>query len=198
MVDFKWPLTLGPACLHWGVAFISHNLKSGLALWPLQSRECGGSDALPIPDPSLWKAQQLSFSDAASSCSYVGEEKKLSFYPPTFSLPQQDAPCVTKHRSTGQKQTDMYWHVHHAWASLVAQTVKNLPEMQGTQVWSLGWEDALVKEMATHSSILAWRSPWTEEAGGLQSMKSQRVGHNWAINTFTPERTQRWVNQRSG
>ena len=69
-VDFKWPLTLGPPCLHWGVVFIFHNLKSGLALWLLQSRECGGSDALPIPDLSLWQAQQLSFSDAASSCSY--------------------------------------------------------------------------------------------------------------------------------
>ena len=52
--------------------------------------------------------------------------------------------------------------------------------MQETRVWSLGWEDPLEKEMATHSSILAWRIPWTEEPGGLQSMGSQRVGHNWA------------------
>ena len=51
-------------------------------------------------------------------------------------------------------------------ASLVAQMVKNLPAMQETQVQSLGWEDPLKKEMATHSSILAWRIPWTEEAGG--------------------------------
>ena len=54
--------------------------------------------------------------------------------------------------------------------SLVAQLVKNLPVMQETQVWSLGWEDPLEKEMATHSSILVWRIPWTEEPGGLQSM----------------------------
>ena len=64
------------------------------------------------------------------------------------------------------------------WASLVAQTVKNLPGMQETQVGSLGWEDPLEKEMATHTSILAWRIPWTEKPGGLQSMGSQRVGHD--------------------
>ena len=52
---------------------------------------------------------------------------------------------------------------------MVAQTVKNLPAMQETWVQSLGWEDALEKEMATHSRILAWRIPWTEEPGGLQS-----------------------------
>ena len=56
--------------------------------------------------------------------------------------------------------------------------VKNLPAMQETQVRSLGWEDPLEKGMATHSSILAWRIPWTEEPGGLQSMGSKRVGHN--------------------
>ena len=55
-------------------------------------------------------------------------------------------------------------------ASLVAQMVKNLPAMQETQVQSLGWEDPLEKEMATHSSILAWETPWTEEPGGLQSL----------------------------
>ena len=65
------------------------------------------------------------------------------------------------------------------------QMVKNLPPMQETQVQSLGQEDALEEGMATHSSILAWRSPWTEEPGGLQSMGSQRVGHNWASNTHT-------------
>ena len=59
-------------------------------------------------------------------------------------------------------------------ASLVVQTVKNLPAMW---VQSLGGEDPLEKEMATHSSILAWEIPWTEKPGGLQSMGSQRVGH---------------------
>ena len=56
--------------------------------------------------------------------------------------------------------------------------VKNLPAMQETQVQSLGWEDPLEKEMATYSSIIAWRIPWTEEPGGLQSMASQRFGHD--------------------
>ena len=62
-------------------------------------------------------------------------------------------------------------------ASLVAQTVKRLPAMQETQVQSLGWEDPLEKAMAPHSSTLAWKIPWTEELGRLQSMGSQRVGH---------------------
>ena len=66
----------------------------------------------------------------------------------------------------------------------VAQSVKNLPAVQETWVRSLGWEDALEKEMATHSSILAWEFSWTEEPGGLQSMGSQRVGHDWATNTY--------------
>ena len=63
-------------------------------------------------------------------------------------------------------------------ASLVAQLVKTLPAMWETWVQSLGWEDPLEKEMAAHSSILAWRIPWMEEPGGLQSMGSQRVGHD--------------------
>ena len=60
----------------------------------------------------------------------------------------------------------------------MAQTVKNLPAMQETWVRFLGWEDPLEKEMATHSSILARRIPWTEEPGRLQFMGSQRMGHD--------------------
>ena len=60
---------------------------------------------------------------------------------------------------------------------LVAQMVKRLPTMWETWVQSLGWEDPLEKGMATHSSTLAWKIPWTEEPGGLQSMGSQRVGY---------------------
>jgi len=60
----------------------------------------------------------------------------------------------------------------------VAQIVKNLPAICETKVPSLGWEDLLEKRMATHSSILAWRIPWTKEPGGLQSMGLQRVGHD--------------------
>ena len=64
------------------------------------------------------------------------------------------------------------------WTSLVAQKVKRLPIMRETGVQSLGWEYFLEKEMATHSSILAWKMPWTEEPGRLQSMQLQRVGHD--------------------
>ena len=66
----------------------------------------------------------------------------------------------------------------HQFLSLVAQSVKNLPAVQETWVWSLGWEDVLEKEMATHSSILAWKISWTEEPGGLQSMGLQSVRHD--------------------
>ena len=66
----------------------------------------------------------------------------------------------------------------HLRASLVAKRLKRLPAMQETQVRSLGQEDPLEKEMATHSSILAWRIPWMEELGRLQSMGSQRVRHD--------------------
>ena len=68
--------------------------------------------------------------------------------------------------------------LQYSWASLAAQLVKNLPTMQETEVQSLGWEDPLEKGMATHSSILAWRIPWTEEPGELQSMGSQSVRHD--------------------
>ena len=70
-------------------------------------------------------------------------------------------------------------------ACLVAQMVKNLPAMQETWVWSLGQEDPLEKGMATHSSILAWKITWTEKPGGLQSIGSQRVRHDWADSTHT-------------
>ena len=76
--------------------------------------------------------------------------------------------------------THIYTHLYicifihiHIGASLVAQSVKNLPAMQETPVRFLGWEDPLKGEMATHSSILAWRIPWTEEPGSLQSMVLQ-------------------------
>ena len=68
--------------------------------------------------------------------------------------------------------------LQYSWASLVAELVNNPPAMRETWVRFLGWEDPLEKGMATQSSILAWRIPWTEEPGGLQSMGSQRVGHD--------------------
>ena len=74
----------------------------------------------------------------------------------------------------GDKRKDLTY----VWASLVAQIVKNLPALQETQVQSLGLGNHLEEEMATHSSTLAWRIPWTEEHGGLQYMGLQRVRHD--------------------
>ena len=72
--------------------------------------------------------------------------------------------------------------------------VKNLFEMQETQVWSLGWEDLLEKGMATHSGSLAWKSPWTGEPGRLQSTGLQRVRHDWAVFTCRPRSVTRITN----
>ena len=69
-------------------------------------------------------------------------------------------------------------HLLYTRTSLETQSVKNLSVIQKTQIQSLGWEDPLDKEMATHSNILPWRIPWTQEPGELQSMRSQRVRHD--------------------
>ena len=75
--------------------------------------------------------------------------------------------------------THIYAALSTYWASLVAQRLKRLPPMRETQVWeTLGREDPLEKEMVTYSSILAWRIPWTEKPGRLQSTGLQRVGHD--------------------
>ena len=86
---------------------------------------------------------------------------------------------------TRLKQFNMHARIHthththtHTEASLVSQIVKNLHAMKETGVQSLDWKDPLEKRMATHWSILAWRIPWTEEPGGLQSIGSKIVGHN--------------------
>ena len=78
-------------------------------------------------------------------------------------------------RFTGEQ---IGYSLQYSWASLVAQLVKNPPEMQETWVQSLSWEDPMKKGMATHSTVLAWTIPWTEEPGRLQSTGSQRVGPN--------------------
>ena len=69
-------------------------------------------------------------------------------------------------------------HTSKLHASLVAQLGKNLPAMRETWVQSLGWEDTLQEGMATHSTILIWRIPWTEESGGLQSIGLQKIGQD--------------------
>ena len=86
----------------------------------------------------------------------------------------------TERKEEGSKRGSLCWPR----APLVAQRLKHLPAMQETWVWSLGWEDPLEKEMATHSSILAWKIPWTEEPGRLYSTGQQRVGHDWVTSLF--------------
>ena len=81
--------------------------------------------------------------------------------------------------------TELNWTDASIWAPLVAQMVKNPPAMWETWVRSLGWEDPLEEGMVTHSSILAWRSPWTEGPGRLQSIGSQRVRQEWGTNHST-------------
>ena len=94
---------------------------------------------------------------------------------------------VTKSRTRLSDWTELNWWL--TWPSLVAKSVKNLPSGQETWVWSLGWEDPLEKEMATRSSIFAWRIPWTDEPGRLHIVHGvARVGHDLA----TKER-ERWL-----
>ena len=90
---------------------------------------------------------------------------------------------VTVH-GVAKSQTRLSDFTHSLRASLVAQMVKHLPTMWETQVWSLGQEDPLEKEMATHSSIHARKIPWTKKPSRLQSMGLQRVGHNWATSAL--------------
>ena len=79
---------------------------------------------------------------------------------------------------SGDVMCHFYYCYYYYWASLVAQRVKRLPAMRDSRVQSLSWEDPLEKEMATRSSTLAWKIPWTEEPGRLRSLGSQRVGHD--------------------
>ena len=73
-------------------------------------------------------------------------------------------------------------------ASIVAQMIKNLPAVQETQVWSLSWDDPLEREIATHSTILAWKSPWAEEPGRLECIGSHRLDTAEQLNTYVIEK----------
>ena len=99
------------------------------------------------------------------------------------------------------QHSHIYNFLRSGWrAPLVAQSVKHLPTMRETRVLSLGREDPLEKEMATHSGILAWKIPWMEEPGRLQSMGSQRVRHDWATSLTQGQATSfyfpYWSNQQ--
>ena len=116
---------------------------------------------------TIWATREALLKPVVTSNSVDGQwELQLSWGLGTFA--------TTILRSLGKD-----WALKQVGASLVAQRLKHLPAMQETQVQSLGREDPLEKEMATHSSIIPWRIPWMEEPGGLQSMGLQRVGHDW-------------------
>ena len=143
--------------------------KSNLLLWTSWNAYCGlGSShtLLAFIVQSHMCGFPVSYTCSAKSCiCYITtkhENSLASELPPdrkyNFALPSVMSSC--------------------GWTSLVAQTVKRLPTMRETWVRSLGWEDLLEKEMATHSSILAWKIPWREEPDRLQSMGSQGVGHD--------------------
>ena len=86
--------------------------------------------------------------------------------------------CIKHIQGHAYMHFSIYMHLYIHMYFLVAQRVKRLPTMWETRVQSLGREDLLEKEMATHSSILAWKVPWTEKPGGLQSMRLLKVGHD--------------------
>ena len=118
------------------------------------------------------------------------------FYKPFYCLKNkpQVASVMESNLFTQQILSTYYMHI----ASLVAQRLKCLPPMRETRVRSLGWEDPLEKEMVTHSSILAWRMPWTEEPGRLQSTGSQRVGHDWLTSLHFTSYAHHWNWHRMG
>ena len=106
----------------------------------------------------------------------------------------QEAPCVSEFLTApGVSQLSQkigslnFSFTGHWWTSLLAQTVKRPPTMRQTRLQSLGWEDLLEKEIATHSSILAWKIPRTEEPDRLQSMGSQRVGQSFHFHFHFPK-----------
>ena len=111
-----------------------------------------------------------------SLCPGQGENEALALSLTKIRLFQRDK---LKHLIvSGNNQKKKYEARQIYKTSLVAQMVKRLPTMRETRVQSLGQDDPLEKEMATHSSTLAWKIPWMEEPGGLQSTGSQRVGHD--------------------
>ena len=124
---------------------------------------------MPQAFPRTIRIKSTHFHGLQNACMGSGPHPPLSvtLTPSGITLSPICSPCF----SSG---------VSKRWAPPMVQQVKNSPANEETQVRFLDWEDTLEKEMAIHSSILAWGIPWTEEHGGLQSTGSQRVRHNWA------------------
>ena len=126
----------------------------------------------------------LAYSMQSQSNDTSGNEKKYSVYWRKPSKknrkPMLKTPAIPDDFQGNFLEPTFRVSVEAYRASLVAQMVNRLPTMWETRIQSLGWEDLLEKEMATHSSILAWKIPWMEEPGRLQSVGLQRVGDDWA------------------
>ena len=144
---------------------------------------CGPATTFQLGGPSGILQDKVKMLGALVLCS----PSELIF---CYTLLTLRCACVNEWHALSKASEELcsavWWWPHVAYrTSLVAQKVKRPPEMWKTWIWSLGWEDLLEKEMATHSSTLAWKIPWTEEPGRLQSMGSQRVRHNWVTSLFT-------------
>ena len=132
-----------------------------------------------VPCPALWWSPRRFWrSDPSSRSKSFPSPCQSRFI--TFSLhkPTQSVVCMITAKFYSYSKEII-------WTSLVAQLIKNPPTNAGDSGQALSQEGLLEKGMATHSSVLAWRIPWREEPGGLQSMGSQTVKQNWVTNTFT-------------
>ena len=141
------------------------------------------------PCPALWES--MDYSPPGSSVHRISQARIVEWVAISFSTTSSQFRDL-KHICLQCRRSNVfvcvYIHVYvyiHKRASLVAQTIRNLPAKQETYVWSLDWKAPLEKAMATPCSIFAWEIPWTEEPGGLQFMESLRVGYDWATNTHT-------------
>ena len=174
-------LEFAETCVYW----VDDTMQSSYPLSPLSPsalfpsiRVFSSESARPIRWPKYWS---FSFSISASN----EYSRLISFRIDLCDLlaVQGALKSLLQHHSskTSILQGKAFFMVQlsHLWASLVAQLVKNPPAVRETWVWSLGWEDPLEKGMAIHSSVLAWRIPWT-----VYSMGLQRVRHYWVTFTF--------------
>ena len=170
---------------------VSQDLVKGLADM-IEGKTSGGEVCVSIQKNGTQYASKVKWSPLTLYNGIPTEFQQVSLNPsPKLGLSTIGG-CPTLSRAWTQPSTTPListelWSIKVtkvlSWASLVSQTVKSQPSEQETQVWPLGWEDPLEKGMATHSNILAWRIPWTEKSGSLQSMGLQRVRHNWVTNT---------------
>ena len=144
------------------------------------TEEPGGLQSTGLQGAGKTEATEHStYTRRLTSCHTAhGARSALRDDPRGETVPKGGSLCCTPEANTAFSNSTPIKTNKKLGASLGAQTVKHVPAMRETRVRSLGREDPLEKEMATHSSTLAWKIPWTEEPGGLQSIGSQRVGHD--------------------